>query len=65
MGYSTKLEIDFLRRLGMYSHSVKTSRGVLLRHYIAAARLRKDWGDIDQYEVLQYAELEASSSYSV
>lgn len=52
--FSTKHEIEFIDSLGLEKYS-KLSPVQLLKDYISSAKLRKNWGDIDRQEVINYA----------
>ncbi len=52
--YTTKREKEFLKFLGLH-WGKKSSRAVLLRKYLKAAKKRINWGDIDSKEVIAYA----------
>ena len=60
MSWSTNNELEFLKNLGMgvfatESTKVKNaSRLELLKKYLHAAKIRKNWGTMDKGEIIQF-----------
>lgn len=53
MPYTTAHELNFLRRLGRFSSSLKPRRA-LLQNYKEAMSVRKNWGQIDPDAVRKF-----------
>jgi hypothetical protein len=56
--WSTKCELEFLRKLGTYSTAVTVSRKKLLQRYLRAMDERKNWAGLDKHVIRAYVMLE-------
>lgn len=58
IAYKTECEMEFIRRIGSYgphAAAFRLSKAELLRGYIAGAKKRHDWGEIDREKIIEYA----------
>lgn len=52
--HTTQNELEFIDALGTSKYS-KLSQSELLKKYIGAIKLRKDWGEMDRQAVINHA----------
>ena len=58
MAWTTEDEIDYLKRIGLHGEGERPAlqdRIQLIKNYIAAAKLRANWGEMDKSSVLSFA----------